>query len=224
MSREITEVTVEEKHGQRTESHESWIKLTASRVSSTPGARLFDSEISHQHYVSVRIHRCERHRDLNHDWTFLSKPIVEFSMSNAQWGAFVSSFGDGGGVPATLDWFDGKPVPSAPAESRLAESHQEVLDAGKKSLAQIQKEYDALAEAFESGAGKKAMREKIHNLGFSIGNGPSNMQFAAKSFTEHVENVVTKARADLEGMVTDRALASDTSDIKLLDSGEDENG
>jgi hypothetical protein len=219
MSREVTEITIDERGD---ETHESWIKLTAHKVSSTPGARLFDSEIPHSHYVQVGVHRCKRRRDLNTDWLFPAQTLMEFSMSHAQWGAFVSSFGEGGGVPATLTFHQGD-VPRAPEESRLAESHKEVLDSGTKALDEIKAAYEELQAAFDENAGKKVLRDKLHNLKHRIGNGPGNMEFAAKSLTEHVENVITKARADLEGMVTDRSLNAGERPVhSLLAPGEDE--
>jgi hypothetical protein len=84
-------------HGE--ETHESWLLIRANHVTSTPGARLFDSEIAHQHYVVVTVTRCRRRRDLKRDWLFNDETLLEMSMSQAQWGAFVSSFGQGAGAP-----------------------------------------------------------------------------------------------------------------------------
>lgn len=206
-----------------TESHESWIMLAPSKVSATPGERLFDSEITHSRYVTVRVLRCERRRELNRDWKHGTEVLMELAMSHAQWGAFVSSFGEGSGVPATLLRDQGGPVPQAPAESRLRETAREVLGSGEKALAGIQDGFEELEAAFERGAGKREMRDLIHTLKHRIGNGPRNMEFAATSLTEHVENVVTKARTDIEAMAVDAAqqgLALDVGAARLLDAGE----
>jgi hypothetical protein len=48
------------------------------------------------------------------------------------------------------------------------------------------------------------------------------MEFAAKSLTEHAENVVTKARADIEGIVLaaiDRGELSESTVLGLLGDG-----
>jgi hypothetical protein len=192
-----TEIRIDE-HGD--ETHESWLLITTSHVSSTPGARLFDSEIPHQHYIVVTVKRCTRKRDLSRDWLYPTKVILEMSMSQAQWGAFVSSFGQGGGVPATLNYLLSERVPSAPPESRLHQSHQEVKDAGTRALAHVQDSFDAFVSAFET-QGKKAQRAALSSLESALANAPLNMEFAASSLTEHVENVVTKAQADIDGMV-----------------------
>lgn len=185
-------------HEDGSETHESWLLIRANQI--TGSRHLFDSEIRHQHWIQVTVTRCTRRRDLKRDWMMNGKVILEMDMSQAQWGAFVSSFGQGTGVPATLTRLDGE-VPQAPYESRLAESMAEVKDAGAEALAEVQAAAQALQEAFDAGAGKKVMRERLSTLNNRLGNAPANMAFAAESLSEHVESVVTKARADIEGMV-----------------------
>lgn len=202
------------------ETHESWIVLNASRVTSYPGQYLFDSEIAHQHYVTVRVSRCSRRRDLNHDWVHGEDLLMEVAMSMAQWGAFVSSFGDGSGQPATLWWHDG-PVAQAPHDPRLGESVREVRESGDRALEGIVDEYTKLVQAFEAGAGKREMRERIHSLGCRVENAPKNMEFAAKTLVEHTENVVTKARADIEAMLAhEPGRALDVGEAPALTAGD----
>jgi hypothetical protein len=183
------------------ETHESWLMIRANHVGSSPGARLFDSEIAHLHFVRVTVTRCTRKRDLNRDWLHGTTYLLEMDMSEAQWGAFVSSFGSSG-VPATLAFFNGEMVPGvADLDSRLARSHEEVRSAASRATEQVRAAQAAVDEAFQRGAGKREMRDLLRTLKIVTGNLPSNMEFAAKSMTEHVENVVTKARSDIEGMV-----------------------
>lgn len=188
------------------EEHPSFIVIRANVVTSSPGARLFDSDIVHPRFVMVQVLRATRKRDLNTDWIHAEKMLVEVHMSLAQWGAFVSSFGDGSGVPVTLRYLMGEDIPSAPFEPRLKHSIDEVKASGDRALEDIKVATDAVTEAFERGAGKKEMRELIRTMNIRISQGPGNMKFAAESLSEHAENVVAKARADIEGMV-DRRVA-----------------
>lgn len=196
MRPEPTEIRIDE-HGD--ETHESWLLIHANRMHGS--TRLFGSEITHQQCITVTISRCSRKRDLNRDWLHSTKQLLEMWMSEAQWGAFVSSF-HGTGVPATLTYLTGEGmVPQqAAVDSRLDKSLAEVRNAADKSLEEIKASYGKVMEAFETG-GKKVQREALRDLGIRLGNAPSNMTFAARSLQEHVENVVTKARADIEGMV-----------------------
>lgn len=198
---EPTEIRIDETG---TETHESWLLIRADHVSSSPGAELFDSEISHMNLVRVTVSRCRRRRDLHRDWRSAATQLIEFDMSQAQWGAFVSSFGNGDGVPATLTWFDGAAVPGVSThDSRLEKSHQEVLDAATEALADVREAYSQLKEAVDTNAGKRDLRERLRALEIQMDNLPETMKFAATSLTEHVENVVTKARGDIEAMASE---------------------
>lgn len=219
MPRETTEIRIDERGD---ETHESWVLIRANHVQG--GARLFDSEVNHQHFVTVEVSRCVRKRELKRDRLFAREMLLGLEMSQAQWGAFVSSFGQGDGVPATLSFLAGDgPVPGAPPESRLSESFREVREAGEEALASVEWSYAAVMEAFEHG-GKRAQREALRDLGIRLGNAPKNMEFAAKSMAEHVENVVTKARADIEGMVLsaqERGALGESAAVFELESGEE---
>lgn len=201
---ESTEIIV---HEDGTEEHPSWLLVRANRISST-GTRLFDSEIKHQHYIRVTVSRCTRTRDLYQDWLHSTQILIEIDMSEAQWGAFVSSFGNGSGVPATLSTLMGKQVPGTPVDSRLNQSHEDVHNAATKAVEEVKQAHRAVAEAFNENMGKKVMRDRMNMLNSRIQNLPANMEFAAKSLTEHTENVVTKARADIEAMSYQAAKSS----------------
>jgi hypothetical protein len=224
---ETTEIIVNERGD---ETHPSWVAIRANRVShSGPGKRLHDSEIRHQHYVIVTVRRLSRKRDLHRDWHFeYGVPLVEMSMSMAQWGAFVSSFGQGTGVPVTLDWYGPENyVPGEPteADSRLALSAAEVQKQTAKSIDAVESALADVLEAFDAGVSKKALREKLNALTARVRNMPANAKFAADSLTEHTEAVVTKARFDIEAMVAQHAEtlglnAADIADSLAIGSGD----
>jgi hypothetical protein len=224
MRREPEEPTTDERGYER---HPAWGLIGASRVqSSAPGAVLFDSDIRHMHTVVLRLHGAIRQRSLNRDWHGADQraSIVEVEMSEAQWASFVSSMNVGDGVPCTIRArakYDGDyNVPEAPYDPRLAESMEEVRNAADKSL-------EAIREAFAA-VEAKPTKANIRNLGIVLRNAPSNMTFAAKSLSEHAENVVQRARADVEAMVLSKAqqLGLDPGEVGVtmpqLESGGDE--
>lgn len=205
--RDVIEPTTDERGN---ETHPAWVLVGASRVSATPGAVLFDSDIVHQHYIVVRVKRCERNRDLSHDWKYGRETIVEFAMSEAQWASFVSSMNSGDGVPATLEWDatqDNPQVPGMPFAPRLAVSMAEVRGAADKAQAEVQAAFEAY-EAHKTAANLRMLKYAIENL-------PANLSFAAKSLSEHAENVVQRSRADIEAFVVQKAqqLGLDPADL-----------
>ena len=179
------------------EEHPAWGLIGASRVTSTPGAVLFDSDVKHQHYVTVRLSTVSRRRDLHRDWLYPEREIVEVAMSEAQWASFVSSMNAGQGVPCTWLHRDREQMPEMPFEPRLAESMDEVRGAADEAAAQV-------AEAFAAYKAQKNVGNLRH-LEAMIANMPANITFAAKSLNEHAENVVQRARADIEAMVVAKA-------------------
>lgn len=217
MTRRATEKPTTTEHGD--EAHPAWGLIGASRVSSSPpGAALFDSDIQHQHYVVVRLSRATRKRDLGHDWQHGAEQLIEVAMSEAQWASFVSTMNVGQGVPCTIERVGREDMPGVEYEPRLALSMGEVDNAAHKAMEEIQAAFDAYEESKT-----KANRDRLK---YAIQNAPANMGFAAKTLSKHAENVVQRARADIEAMVVSKAEQlgiepGDIADTHLLGGGED---
>jgi len=190
--------------------HPAWGYIGASRVSSSPpGAVLFDSDIRHQHYVVVTLSSAVRERKLLRDWLRPRKQIIEVAMSEAQWASFVSSM-NSQGVPCTIQWTQGDGhVPGMEYEPRLQESMDEVRNAAERAAQTVRKAFDAYADHKTKG--------NLDSLRFAIQNMPANIKFAGDSLNEHAENVVQKARADIEAMVVHKAqqLGIEAGDLGL---------
>ena len=198
------------------ETHPAFGMIGAYRTSiSPPGAVLFDSDVQHQHTVVVRIQHAERARDLHHDWIHGRKEIIEIEMSEAQWASFVSSMNTAG-VPCTLRNIQGEDIERLDYKPRLEESMKETREAAHRAAEQV-------AEAFAAYKEKKTVANLRH-LEAMIANMPANVEFAAKSLSEHAENVVQRARADIEAMVAQHAAQLGIEAPReplLLGSGED---
>lgn len=206
MPRDIIPPTKNEYGG---EEHPAWAMIGASRVQNgPPGAVLFDSDLRHGHTIMVRISTASRRRDLNQDYLHSEKEFIEIEMSEAQWASFVSSMNVGNGVPCTVRRREGEwTVPGMPYEPRLQESMNETRQAADKVVEEIREAF----EAFET----KRNAANLRTLKCAIENATPNVVFAAKSLTKHAENVVQRARADIEAMVASKArqLGIEPSDL-----------
>lgn len=176
------------------ETHPAFGMAHINRVSSTPGAVLFDSELRHQHYISLTVSRATRKRDLKRDWIHGGRDIIKIAMSEAQWAQLVTST-NSEGTPVTLirtetDDF----VPDLPYEPRMAVQLDEVRKATEEVLVHIRTALDAY-EAHPTKAGLRSLRAALENAS-------RNTVYTAKALSEHVENTVTRARADIEAMVS----------------------
>jgi hypothetical protein len=197
------------------EVHPAFGMIGASRISiSAPGTSLFDSDILHHHTVRIRIMAASRKRQLNHDYIHGGEQYIEVELSEAQWASFVSSMNVGDGVPCTIRRMNYERIPEFPYDPRLAHSIQETKDAASRAFQDIK---DAMAayENLDPKAGAKEKREALSNLHHIIENAAPNVNFAGKSLIEMTENVVQKARADVEAFVVSKArqLGLDPSDI-----------
>lgn len=188
------------------ERHPAFGAIRAARITSSPGAVLFDSEITHSAFVRITVSPMGRKRDLNRDWLHPDiDPLIEVDLSEAQWASFVSSMNTSA-VPCTIRATETqRDVPGLEFAPRLAESARETRQAAEKAFGQIKAALAALETAQETKAGAKAVRAAMRNLHYAIENAPANVEFAAQSLTEHTENVVAKARADIEAMVVTHA-------------------
>src|SRR6478609_4511189 len=181
------------------ETHPSFGVVRVNRTTCRPPRRLFDSSIGHDQYVSMEIARATRRRDLHRDWIYGEPtPLLSLSMSLTQWGAMVSSFGQGSGTPITLNWVAGKQMPEADHESRLAVTAREVQAQSRKASDDVRLAADAVEAAFEERAGRRDMAKVISSPTAVVRNLPANMKYAADSLTGHAEDVVSKAKADIE--------------------------
>lgn len=191
------------------ERHPAWGMIGASRVQvGPPGATLFDSDIRHGHTIIIRLGMASRRRDLNRDWLHREDEFLEVELSEAQWASFVSAMNTGNGVPCTIRRREGEiNVPGVSYEPRLQESMDETRGAAEKAFEEVQ-------AAFEQYEAKKNAAN-LQRLKYAIKNAPSNIAFAGESLVEHAENVVQKARADVEAMVVSKAaqLGLDPGDL-----------
>lgn len=140
-------------------------------------------------------------------------------MSEAQWASFVSTMNVGDGVPCTIERVGAEAMPGVEHDPRLAVSMNEVGRAATKAVEEIQAAFSAYQE--------KRTDANRRTLEYAIANAPGNMSFAAKSLTEHAENVVQRARADIEAMVVSKAEQlgidpADVADTKLLEGGDND--
>lgn len=189
------------------EIHPAFGMARVNRVTST-GTPLFDSDILHSSFIRLQFSTATRRRELSRDWIHADRVIADVEMSEAQWAALVSSINTEG-VPVTIrrtetNW----QIPSPPFEPRLEVSQAEVRSAADKAFAAIKEARDVY-EAKKTAANLRALH-------FAIENAAANVSFAAKSMTEHAENVVQKARVDIETMVISKARQLGLTDEEAL--------
>jgi hypothetical protein len=190
------------------ETHPSWGVIGASRGSwSPPGVALFDSDVRHQHAVTITVQGAGRRRSLHHDYVSGQGPVyVEVTMSEAQWASFVSTMNVGDGVPCTVRrTLNQVNVPQAPYAPRLALTMGEARSAAADAFADVLEALEAYEKLVADKAPARERKEAYSTLEARIRNAGPNVEFAGKRLAEHAENVVNRARADIEAAVVKKA-------------------
>lgn len=180
-------------------SHPAFGQISASRVSGS--STLYGSDFLHHNYISIRINRSELNRDLNRDWHFSKEELIEVNLSEAQWATFVSSLNVGGGVPCTINHLHGEQMPGIPLRQTEDVFKAEFAEKAKRTAERV----DAAIADIQGELGSslsKSKREKIlshlEQLRMDIG---SNMPFVARSFEEHMERTVEKAKIEVNAYI-----------------------
>jgi len=179
--------------------------LSAHRIRATPGVVLFDSDIKHGEYIEVTLTRATRKRDIKHDWIHPGTVLFKAELSLAQFASFVSST-DTSGVPATIGYTEGTGlIPGIPYAPRLAVSMNDAKGAASEAFSHILEAFQTYEAALATKAPARERNAALRNLKAAIANAPANVDYAGKQLVKLAEDVVTKARADIEAMVGDAA-------------------
>lgn len=189
------------------ETDPSYGMIGISHVSST-GTHLVGSEFKHHHFVTLKICRARKHRDLSREWWFAAEQLIEIHLSEAQLVELIGRPNMGDGVVCTLDWVAGEQMPPPPAPATEAQKFREDMKAdAKRCVEELNAAHAELVAAIESGkVGKTALREiakKIKYAGYAVSSG---IPFVQQSFEEKIEKTVHHAAMEIEATVSSLAM------------------
>ena len=172
-------------------NHPSFAQLQVSRINGHKV--LYNSDFNSHNYIALRIHKSEMIRDLSHDWHHEREQYIEVAMSEAQWATLVSSL-NRQGVPCTLTYLMGETI------DLLPEPTNRINQFGSELSKHLGDAVRQLTEAMELanmlGLSKAKTQALLVLLSKAQADIKSNAQFVEKSFNEHMENQVEKAKCD----------------------------
>ena len=218
MPREIVEPYID---SEGEETHPAFGMASISRITATPGAVLFDSDLRHGQYIELRISEATRRRDLKQDWIFANRQIISINMSMAQWASLIAS-PNTEGIPVTIASHGNIPVPGIPHQPRLAVTMNEAHNAAEEAFGSIRKAMSVYQAALDCKQPAKQRNAALAGLTAAIRNATANVDYAGQKFSEHAEEVVERSRADIEAMVTRHAERLGLGPVSLaeLESGD----
>lgn len=213
------------------ERHESYGLIHISRVQGH--SRLFGSSVRHQHYFRLRIMRGRRVMTTHgeHYWDDHRVPIVEVSLSPAQFVEMITSQNLGSGVPCTINDVEGVPmdlVPeSAGSEIKMTvEMFEDRLVEMVDELRAHEKELNAL---LDKKSFNKDDKDKIKGIVTKVRRlMDDSAPHAMKLMGEHTEKLIAKGKMEIDAFVqlalTKAGIKAikDNNGMLMLETGDDD--
>lgn len=181
------------------------------RLSKPSGNKvLFGSEIDHREYVQFSIVPATLDRGLHNNWFHgENRPIVEFSMSHAQFTSMLSSSGNYTGTPITFDILpktvnkETYHVPSIEyMEKQIDMNKYEIESNIKAEIEKINNKFIELKDSIEEKKGIKLQRELLHTLSCLVKNLPANLKFGVDQAKVNIDEIKHTALVEVDAMIS----------------------
>lgn len=185
-------------------SHPAFGAICVNRVSGSFGhdTKLHASDFKHQKYISLEIHEAVINRQDSWDHHMPTKKVFEIAMTEAQWATFVSSFGQGSGVPCTLTWLKGQGrFPTIDMEPQVEHLRTKALERVDQLLNPILELEKLLATAKMPVGVRKSLQAQTCKLKQELQH---NLPYFLKNFEEHMETTVEKAKSEVHAYISNR--------------------
>jgi hypothetical protein len=171
---------------------------------------LFGSDIGHHGFMTIEIREAELHRDHSSDSIIPTDRIIKIELSHAQYVQAITSQGNGGGIPCTIDYKRTGEIERCPSIDRVESKHEihrrEIKEYAAKACRTALNEIAQLEELINSGkTSKKALSDALRGLKATIGNLPSNMEFTVSQAEETYDKIVSDSKIEVESFVATTA-------------------
>lgn len=192
-----------------TKRHPAFGVIQISRVSGT--TRLFQSDFTHQHFISIRIHTAEQTEGYGVDTNaYPREEIVEVSMSEAQFARLMTTPNLGCGTPCTIESvrtpkslakYGGKRLPTI-EKTDVQETHRDKVEQLCKERLE---EFDEIQKQLQEWRNAKH-RPTLAELDALIRqlacmHLASNFGFLQQVLEEHMEKTVEEGRTEIEAHI-----------------------
>jgi len=186
-------------HGGEPETHESYGMISVSRFQSSAQDKYFGSAVKFSGGISLEIQTAKKYRNLSHDNYHADKTLVRVRLTPTQFADMITNMNMHGGVPCTIERFDGKGM-SDPPDTAF---RQQYVNEFEEKIEKAFDLYDSLADDIEkyfaTGRGSRVeIRDKLATLRRELQN---NAPFILDQFNRGIEKIVTEAKAEVQTFI-----------------------
>lgn len=185
------------------QDHESYGMLGFHRITYSGAQPLFGSSIKHRDTILMTLKTGHMRRNLNEDWYYGDKTIVEVEMSATQFADLITSLNQGDGVPVTIRCMrDGNlhKCEEPPFVDRNAlhraefKEHLDDVYATSRELIHELEEKFSNKKTFNK-ADQKEILDICRRISQNIG---CNQDFQISQFDRQMERSTTEAKGEIE--------------------------
>jgi hypothetical protein len=185
------------------ETHPSYAQLQISRISGSNEGRktLFGSAIRHQHTIKLQIHEAAKYYDdYNERYFGFKQPYIEIEMSQNQFAEAITSMNMGTGIPVTLRYLMGKPIPLCEELTMRQKIDKKVASNFHHITSRITKAHARIDELQEQKGPLKASEknELIELCRSLVQELNSNLPFFKQTIDEAIDKSITQGKAELD--------------------------
>ena len=202
------------------QSHPSYAVIRFNRVHNGTRA-LFGSSIKHSDLISLEIEHAELDRGLHKDWIHPTTNILRAVMSYSQFAEAITSFGQGEGLPITLEYLypDGS-IEEPPFQGKVEQFEKEFQDQLQTNTQTAENAKNTIAEILKKKTIGKSDRDTIMNLLDSIVKETvNNTSFVYTAFNKQMDKTISEAKGEIEAYTQNKmdslAAKAVTAGIKL---------
>ena len=202
--------------------HTAYGQVSVSRTTTT-GQRLYASDLIHKEVITLTFSESEQiERDgvIRHRLAEGRRrsPLLQVSLSPAQWATMITSFGMSDGVPCTINSLIRGDYERQPEigyiESTRERYERQIREASEREMAKVNEKLKALALLVAKGKAYQSLSGAIANL-------PVNLAFSTQLMQESMDKIVSHGKAELEASAMGVAARLGMKEISRLASLED---
>lgn len=163
---------------------------------------MYGSSVAHDTSITIELHQSavERDRNLHTNHFSKKKKLVEFSMTESQFGAFLCAMNQGGGIPCTISYREHGKVK---VKSWVPETQSLVNEIKHKFEKRIPGALDKILEeatnlANEKTISKTKLRELVNRLAVVKQEIQSNLPYSFNQFVEYIHKTKDIALRELD--------------------------
>lgn len=184
-------------------THESFGKISFSKVSSSGGRQFYGSNLKQSHYIEMEIHSSTMERSITSEHYHQDKRLSRVRMTTAQFSELVSSINRGSGVCCTIEQIGEKIMQPLPEiDNRKKYIQNEFAERMKNFQKKLSDKQLLVNDLSKKKTLNKSDAELLKStMSWITQEITSNLPYLSTCFEESMESVVIESKLEIENFI-----------------------